>query len=114
MSELAQNMCNKNFITVIESSVEKRQLGYKFGRQKQHQQQQQQKQKQKNSKNYLILITILSFAESMTSWVGTVVVDIRPLALRSSLVGIGRVARTSSTVWGAFCSLRGSLGVVGG
>ena len=40
--------------------------------------------------------------------------DARPLSLRSSLVGIRRVARTISMLWEASFSLKGSLGTAGG
>ena len=40
--------------------------------------------------------------------------DVGPLPLRSSLVGIGRVANIISMLWEASFSLEGSLGVAGG
>ena len=40
--------------------------------------------------------------------------DAGPLPLRSSLVGIGRVAKTISMLWKASFSLEGSLRVAGG
>ena len=43
-----------------------------------------------------------------------IVEDAGPLPLRSSLVGIGRVASTISILWEASFSLDGSLGAAGG
>ena len=42
------------------------------------------------------------------------VVETGPLPLESSLVGIGRVARTISRLWVTSLSLEGSLGAAGG
>ena len=56
-----------------------------------------------------IFITSLSF-RVLLSWVIAVVEDARPLPLVSSLVGIGRVARTILILWGVSFSLDGSLG----
>ena len=43
-----------------------------------------------------------------------VIKDSGPLPLRSSLVGIRRVASTISMLWEASFSLEGSLGIAGG
>ena len=40
--------------------------------------------------------------------------DVGPIPLKSSLIGIGRVARTISMLWEASFSLEGSLGATGG
>jgi len=60
-----------------------------------------------------IFITSLSL-KVLLGWVEVAVEDARPLPLRSSLVGIGRVVRTIFMLWEASFSLDWSLGAAGG
>ena len=71
------------------------------------------RKRKKKSTHGFIFITSLSFGV-LAGWVEAIVEDARPLPLRSSLVGIGRVARTIYMLWEASFSLKGFLGVAKG
>ena len=57
------------------------------------------KKKKAYPKSYLILRTSLSSVGALVDWVGAVVEDAGPLSLDSSLVGMGKIAKTSSWLW---------------
>ena len=71
------------------------------------------KKKWKETTHGFIFITSLSYG-GLAGWAKATVKDARPLPLRSSLIGIGRVSKTISMLWEASFSLEGSLGAAGG
>ena len=72
------------------------------------------KKKKAYSKSYLILRTGLSFVGALVDWVGVATEDAGPLSLDSSLVGMGKIAKTSSWLWKTTPPSEESLGVAGG
>ena len=65
-------------------------------------------------KSYLILRTSLSFPRALVDWAGAAAEDAGPLPLDSSLVGMGKIAKTSSWLWETTPPSEESLGVARG
>ena len=56
----------------------------------------------------------MSFAGALMIWAAATTGEVGPLPLKSSLTGMGRVARTGSWLWEVTFTSEGSLGTAGG
>ena len=96
---------------IIVIKLRKRQIDYKFWKQKQ---QFKKRRRESYSKDYFIFITSLSFAGALVDWAVAAAEDAGPLSLDFSLVRIGKFAKTNSWLWETAPPLEESLGVIGG